>query len=165
MRDGALNANMMGMRFGGKQARLQKTILKDVGTYNEILQIGDEQSMIFKDHDNGPFYLNPEEQLRRKYNQFKDRVKIINNTKRQLLEELKEKGFLVRKYFPKEEIHELANNHQISLTYEQQEVLEGWVGKPKGILHVLWESGWINEAEIEKYSADGKSSQKDEFKN
>ena len=31
------------------------------------------------------------------------------------------------------------------------------------MLHVLWERGQINEAEIEKYSADGKSSQKDKF--
>ena len=60
-RDGALTANMVSVRFGGKQARLRKTILKDVGTYNNILGIGDEQSMVFDDHDNGPFYLSPKE--------------------------------------------------------------------------------------------------------
>ena len=99
--------------------------------------------MIFEDLDNSPFYWNPEEQLHRKYDQFKDRVKIINKTKKQLLEGLKEKGFFVRKYYSKEEIHDLDNNHQICLFHEQQELIEGWVGKHKGVLHVLWEHWWI----------------------
>ena len=105
--------------------------------------------MIFEDLDNSPFHLDPKEQLRQQYDQFKDIVKIINKTKKQLLEGLKEKRFFVRKYYSKETIHELANNRQVSLTYEQQELVEDWVGKLKGMLHVLWERGLINEVEIE----------------
>ncbi len=63
----------------------------------------------------------------------------------------------------KEETKELANNHQIELTYSENEMIDGWVGRPKGMLQVLWERGWINKLELEKYSVDGKSSQKDEF--
>ena len=33
MRDGALNANTMSVRYGGKQSKLRKTVIKDVGTY------------------------------------------------------------------------------------------------------------------------------------
>ena len=39
MRDRALNTIMMSVRFRGERAKLQKTILKDVGTYNKILSL------------------------------------------------------------------------------------------------------------------------------
>ena len=64
MRDGALNANTMSVRFGGKKSNLRKTIIKDIGTYRRIWNIGDQQSMVFTKDDNGPFYLNPEEEAR-----------------------------------------------------------------------------------------------------
>ena len=37
------------------------------------------------------------------------------------MEELKEKGLLVWRYYSKEETKELANNHQIELTYSENE--------------------------------------------
>ena len=45
MRDNALNANTMSVRYGGKQANLRKTKIPDVGTYPRILDIGDEQGV------------------------------------------------------------------------------------------------------------------------
>ena len=33
MRDGALNANTMSVRFGGKQGQLRRTKIEDVRTY------------------------------------------------------------------------------------------------------------------------------------
>jgi len=65
MREGALNANLMSVKYGGKQGKLRKTKIREVGTYKRILEIGDEQSMSFNDED-GPFYLTPEERIRRK---------------------------------------------------------------------------------------------------
>ena len=162
MQDGALNGNAMSVRFGGRQLNLRKTIIQDVGTYHRVLNIGDEQCMDFMEGDQGPFYMSPEEQARRKYNTPTGRVKIIQKTKKQLLEELKGKGFLVRRHYGKEEIHELANNHQIELTYSEDEMIDGWMGRLKGMLQVLWERGWINVNKLDKYSADGKMCQKDE---
>ncbi len=37
MQDGVLNANTMSVRYGGKQSKLRKPVIKDVGTYNERL--------------------------------------------------------------------------------------------------------------------------------
>jgi hypothetical protein len=37
----------------------------------------------------------------------------------------------------------------------------GWIGKQKGILQVLWERGFIDEANINQYTIDGR---KDAFK-
>ena len=68
MRDGALKANSMSVRYGGKQGKLRKTKIKEVDTYWRILNIGDEQLMVFGDNDVGPFYLTTEDQICRKYN-------------------------------------------------------------------------------------------------
>jgi hypothetical protein len=35
--------------------------------------------------------------------------------------------------------------------YEQQEILKGWEGQPKGMLQVLWECGFIDGTKLEKY--------------
>ena len=38
---------------------------------------------------------------------------------------------------------------------------EGWLGKPKGLLHVLWERRWINESSFCEYSLKGTRNEKD----
>jgi len=38
-----------------------------------------------------------------------------------------------------------------TLVYEQQEILKGWQGHPKGMLQVLWERGFIDGSKSEKY--------------
>ncbi len=61
MQEGALNANLMSVKFGGKQGKLRKTKISEVGTYRRILEVGNEQSMMFCEEVAGPFYLTPEE--------------------------------------------------------------------------------------------------------
>ena len=72
------------------------------------------------------------------------------------MDELKQKGFLVRRNYGKEELQKIAQEMEIELTYTHQEIIEGWCGRPKGMLQILWERGHINEAELAKYSGDGK---------
>ena len=162
MRDGALNANVMSVRYGGKQGKLRKTKIREIGTYRRILDIGDEQLMVFGDDDDGPFYLTPEDRIRMKYDRFSGVTKTIEKNKKKLMDELKQKGFLVRRYYGKEELQKIAQEMGIELTYNHQEVIEGWCGRPKGMLQVLWERGHINEAELDKYSGDGKKIYKDD---
>ena len=69
---------------------------------------------------------------------------------------------MVRRYYAKQELQEIAEKHNIDLTYNHQEVIKGWVGRPKGMLQVLWERGFINEQELEKYSGDGKKIYRDD---
>ena len=57
MREGALNTYAMSVRWGGRQGRLCKTKINEIGTYPATLRVGDEQSMIFEEDDIGPFYL------------------------------------------------------------------------------------------------------------
>ncbi len=64
------------------------------------------------------------------------------------MEELKQnKGFCIRRHYSNEEIYEIAKEYGLQLTFDQQEIREGWVACPKGFLQVLWERGWINEGE------------------
>ena len=63
---------------------------------------------------------------------------------------------MVRLYYAKQELQEISEKHNIDLTYSHQGVIKGWVGRPKGMLQVLWERGFINEQELEKYSGDEK---------
>jgi hypothetical protein len=55
----------------------------------------------------------------------------------------------------------LCGPRNISITIEEQKVKEGWLGKPKGMLQILWERGWIDSTEVGtarsmRYSKDGK---------
>jgi hypothetical protein len=55
----------------------------------------------------------------------------------------------------------LCAQRNLPITIEEQEVKEGWLGKPKGMLQILWERGWINSSEVGsarcmRYSKDGK---------
>jgi hypothetical protein len=52
-------------------------------------------------------------------------------------------------------------HENICTTVEEQKVKEGWLGKPKGMLQVLWERGWIDLSKVVtarsmRYSKDGK---------
>ncbi len=42
------------------------------------------------------------------------------------------------------EIQELAISRDIPITVVEDDIIEGWVGKPKGIRQVLWERGLLN---------------------
>ena len=64
----------------------------------------------------------------------------------------------------KEEIHELASNHQNELDYLQWKWDDWWLGQPakKNVAGVV--GAWVDQqVGVRKYSADCKSSQKDEF--
>jgi hypothetical protein len=55
----------------------------------------------------------------------------------------------------------LCGPRNISTTIEEQKVKEGWLGKPKGMIQILWERGWVNSskamtARSMRYSKDGK---------
>jgi hypothetical protein len=55
----------------------------------------------------------------------------------------------------------LCGQRNISVTIEEQNVKEGWLGKPKGMLQIVWEPGWIDLTKVVtvrsmRYSNDGK---------
>ena len=61
------------------------------------------------------------------------------------------------------QLKEVAQRNNIALVYEEQEILKGWQGHPKGMLQVLWERGFIDGSKSEKYyTLEGR---KDQFGN
>ena len=42
------------------------------------------------------------------------------------------------------EVQELATSQNMPIRVEENDIVEGWVGKPKGIRQVLWERGLLD---------------------
>ena len=74
---------------------------------------------------------------------------------------MKAKGHIVRGHVTKKELEQLAEEHGVELTSEVEVIEEGWCGKPKGLLQVLWERGWTDEKNASEYSLKGKAHQMD----
>ena len=56
----------------------------------------------------------------------------------------------------KRELVELCQHHNIAIKKAVEKVKEGWEGKPKGLLQVLWERGLIDGNNLKQYSLTGK---------
>ncbi len=50
----------------------------------------------------------------------------------------------------------IAKNYGILAIFQEQKKEEGWEGKPKGMLQVLWEQGWVDEQQWQDYTVNGK---------
>ena len=49
-----------------------------------------------------------------------------------------------------------AKQNGICSKVTSAKVVEGWQGKAKGLLHVLWERGFIDTTNLDKYTMNGK---------
>ena len=79
-----------------------------------------------------------------------------------LVEEIKRTGYKIRGHLSKDELERIANEKNIVLAYEFRVKKEGWMGKPKGLLQILWERGFIDEKNLHLYSLKGKKNQLDD---
>jgi hypothetical protein len=84
---------------------------------------------------------------------------IIERNRSELEVELCSKGISI-KGKNKRELADLCTANNIPCNRIAEKVKEGWVGKPKGLLQVLWERGIIDGTNVKQYSLTGK---KDEF--
>jgi len=58
-------------------------------------------------------------------------------------------------YLSSKEIEKLAQENAIEIEHEIEEVHLGWVNKPKGLLQILWDHGWIDPQEpLSQYTKD-----------
>ena len=77
-------------------------------------------------------------------------MKTKEYTKPQLIEMLQQKQGIDNPKGNKQQIKDMAQRAGISLTYEKQEINQGWEGKPKGMEQILWERGWIDPSQDRK---------------
>ncbi|KAI2496097.1 hypothetical protein MHU86_18423 [Fragilaria crotonensis] len=112
--------------------------------------------MVFRSTDNGPYWMTPEEQEQTRKDHFVTTVTTKEHTKPQLIELLRQRGIENAKG-SKKHIRNMAERAGISLTYQKQDVLQGWEGKAKGMEQILWERGWIDPSQDRRtYTVNGK---------
>ena len=139
----------MGVNFGGAGPKMHDTVISDspndLGPHNPTLQPNDTQRMYFVVTDEGPFWMKPDERLRRKYD--RETGKIVKKPKNchELKKELLEKGVkLDHKRYLAKDLKKLAKDNNIPVDIMKPEVVEGWVGKSKGLKQILWERGLLD---------------------
>ena len=151
--DNGLYVGAMNRDFGGAQPAMHDTVVPEVGPFSPKVQTGEVQSMVFKEGDAGPFWMKPAEQEKRKHDQATNRTRKKNKTKAELLHSLFPAGRA-----PKEmaklrvkKLQEMATAQGISTEVETAVVVEGWMGKPKGIRQVLYERGYLDPDRLSEY--------------
>ncbi|KAI2513548.1 hypothetical protein MHU86_688 [Fragilaria crotonensis] len=94
------------------------------------LNVGDVQSMVFRPGDDGPYWMTPEATANKERSFWNDRNhKGVH--KPQLIKMLQQEGIKNPKG-SKQQIKNMAERAGIALTYQKQDILEGWEGKAKG---------------------------------
>jgi hypothetical protein len=112
--------------------------------------------MVFTEDDVGPFWMTPEERRENRTDRPTGAVEIKPKTRSMMLRDIAQAGIVLpKRRMSAEDLRTFADQHGLATTYAKQKVKEGWVGKPKGMLQVLWERGFIPTADYKKYSKDG----------
>lgn len=162
-RTDGLDAGKMNVSFGGAQPRMRPSDMTAgcLGAFEHPnkLRVGDKQSFVYSSSDAGPFNLTPEQREDRKL-------------------DMVVPGELKKEYFNKEQLRKAIidseggvpsnvplrsrKDHQdyckkigIATFGVKSKVKEGWLNKPKGLLQVLWERGWIDPENHKSYSKNG----------
>ena len=113
------------------------------------------QSMQCSAFNDGLCYLLEEKQREQRFDQILQSTKEIELTKAELIEKLKAAGKLNPKGY-KKCLQTMCKNLGISTKVCVNQVLQGWVNKPKGSLQILYERGWIHPHKIHLYTKRGK---------
>jgi hypothetical protein len=146
-RPDGLCAARMTKGFGRAQPKMRPSIILSadyLGRYDHpwILSVGQDQVMVFHDGDRGPFWLSDAERAKRKYDNVLGRKDKKKLTVAELKKMFTDKGLGANGLLA--DLQQRAQNHNLPIEKEVDIVEEGWVGKPKGMLQVLWERGFID---------------------
>jgi hypothetical protein len=130
-----------------------------------MLKVGEYQHMVYHADDAGPFFMTAAKRQSSKFDSLTGISRPKIRRKDAMEKDLRAKG--VRAKGNKVAIVELCKQNNVPYKETREKINEGWMGKPKGMLQVLWERGFIDPAiELSKvegfYTNDGK---KDAFGN
>ena len=160
---GGLDAYRMNKSYGGVQPMMRESKIKDhdgyLGMHERTLQVGDTQSFVFTSDDEGPFWMSPEERELNRHDRLLPAPPGARNLRNKTIAELKSelRQFDVlseRRQYRLTELQQIARDKNIDLRVERTRDKKGWTGQPKGLLQVLWERGWIDTNQIDKYTMD-----------
>ena len=157
MRPDGLNCKRIRKNFGGKQPKMRSSKIIDetyLGNYDKLLNVGDIQTMVYSENDEGPFYLSPQDRQRLKHDQISGSSRPHDILKEDLISMLKEKGMKDPKG-SKKELQEQCNLLGLPTKKLNPVITEGWVDKAKGSFQVLYERGFIDITKVNDYTNEG----------
>ena len=158
-----LDAYSMNRSYGGAQPIMRESTIKDhdgyLGMHQRTLEVGNTQSFVFRSDDDGPFWMSPQERELNRHNRILAPTPGIPRTRNKTIAELKAELAPLnilndRRQYRLAELQEIARNNNLDPKTERTRERKGWEGHPKGLMQVLWERGWIDENQIEKYTMD-----------
>ena len=154
LRPDGLSLSKISKYYGGKQPLMRSTTIEHVsylGPYNhdKKLKVGDIQSMVYNEHDVGPYYFNNATKISKKFDKTDGSTREVELTKEELMENLKAVGITAKG--KKEDLVKVCTNNNLPLKRTETIVDEGWCDKAKGSLQILWERGWIDPSKSHKY--------------
>ena len=151
-RPDGLCVNSMRKGFlGGKQTVMRDSKMESeecLGQFRGLLSVSASQRMHFVPSNAGPYWMtDAEKDSSRKDSPTGKKIKQFRN-KGDLLKELQSKGVSAKGR--RDELQILCKQKNIPIEEELDEVVKGWGGKPKGMLQILWERGFINPVKKRK---------------
>jgi hypothetical protein len=148
---GALDAKALNVGYGGSQPTLNPSHIARhegyLGVHHpRLLNPGDTQVFVFQEGDAGPHYLTEAQQQEKKFDRPTGRLLSKTKTKKELSSELIGMGVLDRHSVPNglPELQQKAMLHNIDLKKNVEEIVEGWMGKAKGLSQIAWERGFLD---------------------
>jgi DNA-binding transcriptional regulator YhcF (GntR family) len=140
---------------GGAQPKMRKSKMETdefLGPFPATLSVGDYQHMVYQDGDVGPFFKTDAERQASKFDTLTGTTRRAIRRKDAMEKDLIAKG--VRAKGNKVAIVELCKQNDVPYKVTTETINEGWNGKAKGMLQILWERGFIDPA-IEPTKAEG----------
>jgi hypothetical protein len=111
---------------------------------------------MFTEEDAGPFWMGTNDCILNRHDKVvHGNPSITPRNKSELILELRGKG-INTKGKNKKELVAVCINNSIPITCEVPKIKEGWVGKAKGLLQVLWERGFIDTNKLSSYTLTGR---------
>jgi hypothetical protein len=156
-RPDGLDAGKMNSGYGGVQPHIRDSKIVDqdgyLGPFDTFVADGDTQIFDFRAEDTGPFWLTPEQREESRHDRPKAGATPKERSKQELYCDLLAAG---ERNLPKH-INKISKDNLVErarakgIPLEKTPVDEGWEGKPKGLLQILWERGWIDETQVDRY--------------
>ena len=124
-----------------------------LGPFEQVLNVGETQRFCFGPGDAGPFWMTDEQREETRLDRPIDGATPKARSKRELYDALLSMGVLdLPKYMNKISREDLVARATAKLIpIEKIPFEEGWSGKPKGLLQILWERGWVDDTRVRLY--------------
>eukprot|EP00957_Ditylum_brightwellii_P184948 14085297-Ditylum_brightwellii.AAC.1 len=121
----------------------------------EQLKVGDTATLVFEEDNEGPFWISPAERTNHRYDQQTGKKsKPKDKTSAELRNEMLKMNDQADVRGNKKILQEKALTMGIDLKKVKDKIIEGWVGKPKGMKQVAFERGFIDLDNLDHYKKD-----------